>query len=374
MPGRRIGGRFGVEGGPGHLWQPGHLSGGYLYDRRLVETLERAGDTVRVIGIPWRNYGRHLTDGFSRGLRRELKAADVDVMLRDELNHPSLWRVNGAVRGRWPIVSIVHHLRISEKRAGWKNRAYAVIERPYLRSVDGFVFNSETTRRAVHDQIETEKPNVVAYPAGDRFDASMTEKDITERANADGPLRILFLGNVIERKQLHVLLEAMTLVGNVPIQLAVVGGLNAEPGYAARIRQQAEQLGVADRVTFHGPVCDDALREYFEASHVLAVPSSYEGFGIVYLEGMAFGMPAIATDSGAAHEIITNRRDGFLVPVGSALELSIRLRDLATDRQRLARMGAQALKRFSRHPTWEQSMTSIREFLLEIVEKANAGT
>ena len=107
---------------------------------------------------------------------------------------------------------------------------------------------------------------------------------------------------------------------------------------------------------------------------MLVVPSSYEGFGIVYLEGMAFGMPAIATDSGAAHEIITNRRDGFIVPTGSTPELSIRLRDLATDRKRLARMGAQALKRFARHPTWEQSMTSVREFLLEIVEKARAGT
>ena len=350
------------------------LSGGYLYDRRLVETLERAGDTVRIIGIPWRNYGRHLTDALSRKLRRDLKSANVDVMLQDELNHPSLWRVNRAIRGRWPIISIVHHLRMSEKRAAWKNRAYAMVERRYLRSVDGFVFNSETTRKAVHDQIGADKPNVLAYPAGDRFDVSMTEQDVTERANADGPLRVLFLGNVIERKQLHVLVEALGLTGNASIRVDVVGGLEVEPEYANRVRQQVESDGLGDRVTFHGPLSDDALRTHFEEAHVLVVPSSYEGFGIVYLEGMAFGMPAIATDSGAAHEIITNRRDGFIVPTGSAPELSIRLRDLATDRKRLARMGAQALKRFARHPTWEQSMTSVREFLLEIVERARAGT
>ncbi len=348
------------------------LSGGYLYDRRLVETLERAGDTVQIIGIPWRNYGRHLTDALSRGLRRQLKVADVDVMLQDELNHPSLWRVNGSVRGRWPIISIVHHLRMSEMRAGWKNRAYGVIERRYLRSVDGFVFNSETTRKAVHDQIGSDKPSVLAYPAGDRFDVSMTEQDVTERANADGPLRVLFLGNVIERKQLHVLIEALGLTVRVGISLDVVGGLEVEPEYANMVRQQVQNEGLGDRVTFHGPLSDDALRTRFEEAHVLVVPSSYEGFGIVYLEGMGFGMPAIASDSGAAYEIITNRRDGFLVPMGSAPELSIRLHDLATDRRRLARMGTQALKRFARHPTWEQSMTSVREFLLGIVEKANA--
>ena len=350
-----------------------NLSGGFLYDRKLVDCLKAAGDEVQVIGIPWRNYGRHLADAMSRGLRRELMSADVDVMLQDELNHPSLFRVNRAIRGRRPIISIVHHLRLSELRARWKNRAYSVIERSYLRSVDGFVFNSETTRDVVHKQIGSGKPHVVAVPAGDRFHSSMTEGDVKTRAMANGPLRILFLGNVIERKQLHVLLEAMTLVGNAPMRLDVVGGLEAEPEYAVRMRRQVEQLGLQDRVTFHGPVLDDALREHLVAAHVLAVPSSYEGFGIVYLEGMAFGLPAIATNSGAAHEIITNDRDGFLIPMGSAQELSIRLRDLATDRDQLARMGASALKRFARHPTWQQSMTSIREFLLETVEQAHAG-
>ena len=350
-----------------------NLSGGFLYDRKLVECLKAAGDEVHVIGIPWRNYGRHLADGLSRRLRRELMAADVDVMLQDELNHPSLFRVNRAVRGRWPIISIVHHLRLSELRARWKNRAYGVIERSYLRSVDGFVFNSETTRDVVHRQIGDSKPHVVAFPAGDRFHSPMTEGDVKARAEQDGPLKILFLGNVIERKQLHVLLEALTLVGNAPMRLDVVGGLEAEPKYAERTRRQVEQLGLGDRVTFHGPVLDDALRNHIASSHVLAVPSSYEGFGIVYLEGMAFGLPAIATDSGAAHEIITNDRDGFLIPMGSAQELSIRLRDIATDRDQLAKMGASALKRFARHPTWEQSMTTVREFLLEIVEQARAA-
>ncbi len=350
------------------------LSGGYLYDRKLVECLTAAGDDVNIISIPWRNYGRHLTDALSRGLRRQLTSANVDVMLQDELNHPSLFRVNRAVHGRWPIISIVHHLRVSELRAQWKNRIYGVIEHSYLRSVDGFVFNSETTRDTVHARIGGRKPYIVAVPAGDRLQSSLTEEDVTARAMSDAPLRILFLGNVIERKQLHVLLEALRFVGNAPMQLDVVGGLEVEPEYTERTRRQVEALGLNERVIFHGPVKDDALREHLERSHVLAVPSSYEGFGIVYLEGMAFGLPAIATDSGAAHEIITDRQNGFLVESGSAPELAMRLRDLATDRVRLAAMGVEALQRFARHPSWDQSMSAIREFLLEIVEQARAGT
>ena len=95
--------------------------------------------------------------------------------------------------------------------------------------------------------MERSKPNVVAYPAGDRFDVSVTEQDITERANRDGPLRILFLGNVIERKQLHVLIEALGLTGNANIRVDVVGGLEVEPEYANRVRQQVESDGLGDQ-------------------------------------------------------------------------------------------------------------------------------
>ncbi len=66
------------------------LSGGYLYDRRLVEHLRAHGDTVHIVSLPWRNYGRHLLDNFSRDLRRALATAPVDIWLEDELNHPSL--------------------------------------------------------------------------------------------------------------------------------------------------------------------------------------------------------------------------------------------------------------------------------------------
>ncbi|HKL27942.1 MAG TPA: glycosyltransferase family 1 protein, partial [Natrialbaceae archaeon] len=88
-------------------------SGGFRYDRRLVEGLRAAGDDVEVIELPWRAYPRGLLDNASRRWRSRLEA-DVDVMLQDELAHPSLVRTNR--RLDYPIVSVVHHLRSSERR------------------------------------------------------------------------------------------------------------------------------------------------------------------------------------------------------------------------------------------------------------------
>src|SRR6266498_5937286 len=164
------------------------LSGGYLYDRKLVEYLRSQEDAVEIISLPSRNYAAHLTDNFHFRLPKNL-----DLLIEDELNHPSLIFANWG-KHPYPIISLVHHLRCSELRPKWQNTLYRVVEKKYLNSVDGFIFNSRTTERVVNSLLENKKPNVVAYPPTDQFGVLLSENEIRERANAD-EFRILFLGN-----------------------------------------------------------------------------------------------------------------------------------------------------------------------------------
>src|SRR3989304_4240199 len=155
------------------------LSGGYLYDRKLVEYLRAQGDTVEIISLPWRNYASHLTDNFSFK-----SPANLDILIQDELNHPSLIAAN-CWKHPYPIISLVHHLRCSELRPKWQNDLYRVVEKKYLQSVDGFIFNSQTTKRVVNSLIGNSKPEVVAYPPTDRFGEAISENEIIERAKND---------------------------------------------------------------------------------------------------------------------------------------------------------------------------------------------
>lgn len=343
------------------------VSGGYLYDRRLVGHLERQGDQVEIISLPRRSYPRHLLDNYSADLLRRMSGG-YDLLLQDELNHPSLAWANDRLRqDRPPIIAIVHHLRASESRPAWRNRLYAHVERRYLRSVDGFIFNSRTTQRVVEEMTGRTRPHVVAYPAGDRLASPMTAVAVAQRAN-EGPLRLLFAGNLIPRKGLHDLLEALARV-NGDWRLSVVGSPMTDPSYTSRVHHIAESLGLADRVAWRGSLSDDQLAAEFTAAHALAVPSDYEGFGIVYLEGMGFGLPALATTAGAAGEIITDGENGFLVAPGDTRALARRIEALIVDRGLLARFGQAALARFARHSTWEESMAAARAFLLEIANR-----
>jgi glycosyltransferase involved in cell wall biosynthesis len=348
------------------------VSGGYLYDRKLVEALERAGDPVEVVSIPRRDTLRHLADNFSPGLLERLASLKADVLLQDELNHPSLFWMNDRLRkrrgsgNRYPIVSIVHHLRSSERSTVWQNAIARRVEGRYVRSVDGFIFNSQTTRRAVQglfgEGLEG-KAGIVAYPAGDRLKPCIDDEEIYRRAQQLGPLRLIFLGNLIPRKGLHLLLEALVQIPRELWRLQAVGSLTVDPAYVRSVRRQAAACGLQQQVAFTGPRSDAELAQDLRSSHILVIPSSYEGFGIAYLEGMGFGLPAIASACGGAGEIITPGQDGYLVDPGDGVSLAGLVQELALDRGQLQAMSLAARRRFLIHPTWEESMERVVEFL-----------
>jgi glycosyltransferase involved in cell wall biosynthesis len=337
------------------------LSGGYLYDRKLVEYLRSQGDTVEILSLPWRNYAAHLTDNFQFKL-----PPNVDILIQDELNHPSLVFANQG-KHPYPIISLVHHLRSSELRPAWQNTFYRIIEKKYLQSLDGFIFNSRTTEKVVNSLLENSRPGIVAYPPTDRFGGPISEEEIIRRAKSE-EFRILFLGNVIYRKGLHTLLKAVSRE-RLTCRVNVIGSLTSEPRYVKQIQEYIAHNDLSSFVFLHGPLDREPLMEQLRQAHVLVVPSSYEGFGIVYLEGMCFGLPALGTTAGAANEVITDGVDGFLIEPENAEALANRLGLLNKKRDILIEVSLAARERYRRQPKWEETAREIREFLLKRIEE-----
>ncbi len=339
-------------------------SGGYLYDRELVGYLRSQGDSVEISSLQRRNYFSNLGDNLSYKLPKYL-----DLLIEDELVHPSLLSANRGSHS-YPIISLVHNLRSSEARPAWQASLSRAIEKKYLETVDGFVFNSETTRDAVRVLVKEEKPNVVASPGGDRL-GSLTASTIQVRAMKPGALRVIFLANVTPLKGLHVLLKAIEQL-SIEIELDVVGSLNIEPRYARHMQRRSCSLRPNAVVRFHGLLDGAELAQRLNQAQILIIPSFYEGFGIAYLEGMAFGLPAIGTTAGAIPSLIRDTENGFLVAPGDAEALACHLLELALDRDFLARLSLNALRTFQLQPIWQQSMESIRMFLLRALDEHQA--
>ena len=340
-------------------------SGGYLYDRKLVEHLRRQGHQVSVISLPPSSYIAHLADNFSTALLSKIKKLKLNLLLQDELNHPSLFLLNEHIKAGFslPIIAIVHHLRASEEHSALVKPIYRAIETRYLESVDGFIYNSLTTKKAVAEMLRRAKPGVVAQPGGDRLVPKISTAQVRKRAGQPGPLRVIFIGNLVRRKAPHLLLKAAAALERGTVHLTFAGGAQSEPAYARSLKALAKGHGLDPWVEFCGHLNIKELRARLRASQVLAVPSSYEGFGIAYLEGMGFGLPPIGARAGAAPALIHHGRTGYLIEPGNARQLAEYLNRLHRDRALLARLGGAARQLWSRQPTWKQSMARIGNFL-----------
>jgi glycosyltransferase involved in cell wall biosynthesis len=338
------------------------ISGSHLYDRKLVEYLRHRGDTVEVFSLPPRSTLGRLTDNIVTGWQKKIEAAQLDVLAQDEASHLALLTLNRRLRGQVPIISIVHRLRGKETDSPLDRW----VERHYLASVDGFICTSETTQRAVAAALDrTELPrSVVVTPAGDRFDPIDAKAIIRQRANEPGPLRLVFVDDVIKRTGLLILLEALLKLPAGLCQLTIVGDTERDALYM-RVVYHLFMVTHLTGVTLAGVVSDAELAELFAQSHVVVIPAEYSGFGTTFLEGMGFGLPAIGSTSGAAREIIDDEVSGYLVPPYDPTVLAQRLKTLATDRGKLARMSLAAYEKFAAQPGWDERMARVRQTLAE---------
>ncbi|MFQ5923869.1 MAG: glycosyltransferase family 4 protein [Anaerolineales bacterium] len=341
-------------------------SGGYLYDRMLVEGMRELGDRVEVLSLPAREYALNLLDNFSA---RRFTRVPYDILLQDELNHPSLFNANRRLRRVSPIVTIVHHLRSSEPHPAPLRSLYRRIEKAYLRTVDGAVYNSHVTRATVEALMGKPLSSVVAAPGADHLPGNVDFEVIEARARQPGPLQIVFIGNLIPRKGLHRLIRALNGIRADEWHLSVVGSLEFDRDYSDRIRRTTDQ----PNIRLMGALDHAEIAELLSQSHVLAMPSAYEGFGIAYLEGMAFGLPAVASAAGGASDIVQDGVNGYLVPPSDEAQLRERLSRLSTDRDLLAEMGRAALEMYQRHPTWNGTVRRVREFMMEFVSNCRLG-
>ncbi|MES3516302.1 MAG: glycosyltransferase family 4 protein [Natronomonas sp.] len=335
---------------------PGDLdstTGGYLYDRRLRDALRNRGHEIEMISIPRHGYARGLFDNLRPPLRG-VGADRFDVLIEDGLGHPSLLLDNRRIET--PTVGLLHMIR-SEAESGLQGRIVGGIEGKYLRGLDGAIHNSGATRRCAR-RLGCPARDVVAPPTGDRFDPDVTPDEIRD-SGEDDRLDVLFVGGVVPRKGIDVLIEAIDLLDCVT--LTVVGDRTIDPGFVAEIEATIQRRTLGESIHFAGRLDDDALESELREADVLAVPSRYEPFGIVYLEAMGFGTVPVATTNGGPAEFIDDGVSGFVVEP-TAAQVADRLSTL-TDPERRAEMAVAARAAYDSHPDWPETVDRIEAFL-----------
>jgi glycosyltransferase involved in cell wall biosynthesis len=170
---------------------------------------------------------------------------------------------------------------------------------------------------------------------------SLVEQGAHRRPRDPGEeVRIGFVGRLEHYKGVHTLLEAMAQIPrDIPIRLLVAGS-GTELPYLRGLEAAAEG---DKRIQFLGEISHDRLAGFLEQIDVLAVPSKYMETGpLVVLEAHAFGIPVMGANIGGIAERIRDGVDGWLLPFDDSAAWAAVMRDLAMNRDKLARFAANA--------------------------------
>jgi glycosyltransferase involved in cell wall biosynthesis len=139
--------------------------------------------------------------------------------------------------------------------------------------------------------------------------------------------------------------------------------------YGAKLKKITEETNVQDNVVFYGPINGKEKFEAFSAANIVAVPSLYEGFGMLLLEAMAAGKPLVATNTGAAPEIVQNGKNGILANLGDVEDLAGKIIKLLSDDQ-LMQLISQESRKTVEAFDWEKVSEQIHKLYIDCLGSA----
>lgn len=182
-------------------------------------------------------------------------------------------------------------------------------------------------------------------------------------ASQNGPLKLLCVGRLIERKGQHHLIEAVKRLTDegIDVTLDLVGTGDARSDNEA----QVARLGLTDRVRFLGYIPREKIAECYAAADVFVLPSYNEGMSVALLEAVASGLAVVATSAAITPELVDAGVNGLIFEWSDADRLTAHLRRLAQDRSIVERMGAASRQRALKF-SWDRAAVCYFDLLKQV--------
>lgn len=344
------------------LGDPGQLTGGYLYHRRLAELAPRHGARLDFASVPRRPFPLAVTDG--PGILRQLARSAADVIVLDSIAAAfvGLWLIQHAPPR--PMVAMLHQPPGGIDHGPVRTRVQTVLDRAAYRHARRLLVASDSLAGELISAGEPAERITVVPPGRDVA---------TAVGPAPGDLRqgrqaaFLCVGNWVARKGIVDLLKAFSTLDDHLATLHLVGDTRIDPAYARRVDARVAQPDLKSRVVVHGPISVGEVAALYAAADAFVLPSWKEPYGTVYGEAMALGLPVVGWRAGNLPYLAEHEREGLLVEPGDLEALSTALQRLATDGDLRAHLGRAAQKRALARPTWDEVAALFFDRLREVV-------
>jgi glycosyltransferase involved in cell wall biosynthesis len=285
---------------PDSIDDPTRPSGGNAYDRRICDGLAATGWSVHehaVVGS-WPRPNRAACAALKSVIAG---IPDGALVLLDGLVASTLPEILVPEAARLRL-AIVVHMPLSDELPSAGIADARVGEEGILSAAVAVITTSRWARGRLLDLHSLLPEHVhVAEPGVDSADLA---------PGTTGGGELLCVGALTHGKGHDVLLAALARVADLPWRCVCVGTLNRDPDLADRLRRQASELGIGDRVFFPGARTGEDLDASYAAADVLVLASRAETYGMVVTEALARGLPVIASAVGGVPEALGHGSDG----------------------------------------------------------------
>jgi glycosyltransferase involved in cell wall biosynthesis len=341
---------------------PGRLTGGYLYHRRIAALAPAHGARIEFVSVPRRPFPLSVVD--ARSVIARVRVLRADVMLLDS--------IAAAAVGPWlalneppaPLVGMLHQtpggidfgplrtaLQARLDRLAWQRATRLLVASDAL--ADALV-----ARGFARASVQVIPPGRDVAP-----DPDVPSDDLRQGRLA----AFLCVGNWVERKGILSLLDSFALLPQDTGTLHLAGDEHRDTGYGRRVLRRLAMPDLAGRVVRHGALPVAKVAGLYSAADVFVLPSLKEPYGTVIGEAMAFGLPVVGWRAGNLPHLADDGVEALIVPPGDLDALARSLRRLAVDQTLRQQMGEAARRRAGSRPTWEDSAGSLFQALRNVV-------
>ncbi|MDO8910059.1 MAG: glycosyltransferase family 4 protein [Pseudohongiella sp.] len=337
---------------PGNLHT---LTGGYAYDRELIAGLQSLGIRVHHITVSARY---PLPDAEAEAETARLIAAIPDnaVILADGLAYGAMDNIARIEHQRLKIIALCHHPLAFESGLDTRLQSHLFkSEKAALELARAVVVTSPATARLLSNAFGVAENKItVALPG--------TQKQAFAPCMGHPPV-LLTVATLIQRKAHDVLIDALSRLTYLDWSARFVGGDQFDPEWAAFLKKRTETLGLAERISFVGNVSD--LNPEYANADVFVLPSRFEGYGMVFAEALAAGLPIVAARAGAVPDVVPETA-GMLIPPDDATRLAFALHTMLTEPQQYQALRLGAQQAAASLPDWQQSAAQVADLLQTI--------